>query len=108
PMNTLSGGNQQKVLLAKWLAGGPPLLLAPQPTHPVGVRARHDIVVAIADVAAEGCGVVVASSDPHELAALCDRVLIFSDGRVVEELDGDLSVDAIGEATFRRAYAAAS
>jgi ribose transport system ATP-binding protein len=97
---TLSGGNQQKVLLAKWLAGGPRLLLLHEPTQAVDVGARADIIDAIRQAAAAGCAVIVAGGDPQELCALCDRVLVLREGLVVAELTGAFDEDAIVHATF--------
>ncbi|ROO87194.1 ribose transport system ATP-binding protein [Actinocorallia herbida] len=100
PVGSLSGGNQQKVQLAKWLAGKPRLLLVHEPTHAVDVGARQDIAVAIHRAAAEGCAVLVASADPAELALLCDRVLIFDGGVIVDELNGPPGAAEIVESTF--------
>jgi len=100
PVGTLSGGNQQKVLLGKWLAGAPDLLVLCEPTQAVDVGARHDIIDAIREAARGGCAVVIASVDAADLAVLCDRVLVFSGGRVAAELTGDLDQDAIIHATF--------
>jgi len=100
PVATLSGGNQQKVVLAKWLAGRPDLLVLREPTQAVDVGARHDIIEAIREAARAGCGVLVASIDAGDLAVLCDRVLVFRDGRVTSELTGDLDQDDIIHATF--------
>jgi ribose transport system ATP-binding protein len=100
PVGTLSGGNQQKVLLAKWLAGAPNLLVMHEPTQAVDVGARHDIIEAIRGAAAGGCGVLVASVDAADLAVLCDRVLVFREDRVTAELSGELDADTIIHATF--------
>ena len=100
PLATLSGGNQQKVLLGKWLAGTPELLVLHEPTQAVDVGARHDIVDAVRQAAAEGCGVLLASIDPGDLAVLCDRVLVFREGEVVRELTGEIEPDAITHAVF--------
>ena len=99
-VGTLSGGNQQKVLLGKWLAGEPTLLVLHEPTQAVDVGARHDIINAIREAARDGCGVIISSVDAADLAVLCDRVLVFSDGKVVTELGGELTQDEIIEATF--------
>jgi ribose transport system ATP-binding protein len=99
-VGTLSGGNQQKVLLGKWLAGKPALLVLHEPTQAVDVGARHDIINAIREAAGEGCGVIISSVDAADLAVLCDRVLVFRDGKVAAELSGELTQDAILEATF--------
>ncbi|WP_329549392.1 sugar ABC transporter ATP-binding protein [Streptomyces sp. NBC_01356] len=100
PVHTLSGGNQQKVLLGKWLAGAPNLLVLHEPTQAVDVGARHDIIDAIREAARDGCGIILASIDPVDLAVLCDRVLVFRDGKVAQELSGELEQDAIVHAVF--------
>ncbi|HEX4290957.1 MAG TPA: sugar ABC transporter ATP-binding protein [Trebonia sp.] len=99
-VGTLSGGNAQKVLLGKWLAGKPELLVLHEPTQAVDVGARQDIITAIRDAAAAGCGVLVASVDAADLAVLCDRVIVFRDGQVTAELTGNLNQDDIIHATF--------
>jgi ribose transport system ATP-binding protein len=100
PVATLSGGNQQKVVLAKWLAGQPDLLVLREPTQAVDVGARHDIIDAIREAARGGCGVLIASIDAADLAVVCDRVLVFRGGRVTGQLTGDLDQDDIIHATF--------
>ena len=74
----LSGGNQQKVLLAKWLTVGPRVLVLHEPTQGVDVGARRDILMALQRAADSGVGVILVSSEPDDLAAACDRVLIYS------------------------------
>jgi ribose transport system ATP-binding protein len=100
-VSTLSGGNQQKVLLGKWLAGQPRLLLLHEPTQGVDVGARGDIINVLRAEAERGCGVLMSATDVGDLALMCDRVLILRDGRVVAELTGDFDQDDIVEATFR-------
>lgn len=100
PVGTMSGGNQQKVLLGKWLAGKPRLLVLHEPTQAVDVGARHDIINAIREAAANGCGVIISSVDAADLAVLCDRVLVFREGVVAAELTGDMTADDIIHATF--------
>ena len=99
-VRTLSGGNQQKVVLAKWLANAPTLFLLHEPTQAVDVGARHTIVAAIRTAARAGCAVIVAGSDENELALLCDRVLVFDDGTIREELCGALTPDEIVHAIY--------
>lgn len=86
-LSAFSGGNQQKVLLAKWLRLAPSVLLLDEPTQGVDVGAQAEIHSLIQRTADDGTAVVVASSDTHELAELCDRVLIMTDGRLTGELD---------------------
>ena len=99
-LKNMSGGNQQKILLAKWLATDPDLLVLHEPTQAVDVGARHIIVTAVREAARQGRAVVVAGSDEIELALLCDRVLVFDDGVVREELVGDITPDRIVESIY--------
>jgi ribose transport system ATP-binding protein len=85
----LSGGNQQKVVIARCLMSEPDILLADEPSQGVDAGARFDIYCILRKVASDGTSVIVASSDALELVGLCDRVLIFSRGCVVKELVGD-------------------
>ena len=87
-MGQLSGGNQQKVILAKWVPGAPRLLILDEPTHGVDIRSRYEIYELIRDLAAEGVGIILASSEFEELEILCDRVLALRFGRVIAELRG--------------------
>lgn len=86
---SLSGGNQQKALLGKWLQTDPALVLLAEPTQGVDIGARARIFEMLRETARGGAGIVVASSDYEQLSVLCDRVLVFSRGHVVAELTGD-------------------
>ena len=86
PFSSMSGGNQQKVVLARWLQREPRLLLLDEPTQGVDVMSRVDIYRLVREVAARGTTVLVASSDASELLALCDRIVVLREGRVDEEL----------------------
>ncbi|MFE7198163.1 sugar ABC transporter ATP-binding protein [Microbacterium oxydans] len=86
-METLSGGNQQKVVLARWLTGEVKVLLLDEPTRGVDIGARSEIYRIITDLAASGMAVVMASSDMPEILALSHRALVLKDGGVVAELD---------------------
>lgn len=98
PLQALSGGNQQKAILGKWLQIDPPVLLLDQPTQGVDVRAREQIFTAVRAAAARGTAVVCASADYEELAGLCDRVLVLARGELAFELSGDeLSKERIAE-----------
>ncbi|MEJ2459629.1 MAG: ATP-binding cassette domain-containing protein, partial [Novosphingobium sp.] len=85
----LSGGNQQKLLLSRELAARPNVILVDEPTKGVDVGARYEIYKALRELAAEGTAVLVLCSDALELQGLCDRVHVFSGGRIVETLDHD-------------------
>jgi ribose transport system ATP-binding protein len=85
-LELFSGGNQQKVVLAKWLRNEPKVLLMDEPTQGVDVGAKAGIFELIANAAAAGAGVLICSSDEKELALICDRVLVMRDGRAVAEL----------------------
>jgi ribose transport system ATP-binding protein len=87
--SSMSGGNQQKVVLARWLQRDPTLLLLDEPTQGVDVMSRVDIYATIREAARRGSAVLVASSDASELLALCDRIVILREGRADEELDAD-------------------
>ena len=84
----LSGGNQQKVLLAKWLQDDPRLLILHEPTQGVDIGARQQVFKNIDNAAKKGTAVLCASSDYEQLAQICDRVLIFVKGRIIKELKG--------------------
>ena len=101
PVGRLSGGNQQKVVIGRWLLRGPKVLILDEPTRGVDVGARAEIHRLIRDLAAKGIAVLVISSEPDELPDLCDRVLVMAEGRVVRELGGgDVSRNAIIEASY--------
>jgi ribose transport system ATP-binding protein len=88
---SLSGGNQQKVVLAKWLRLAPAVLLLDEPTQGIDVQAKATIHALAREVAAKGAAVVIASSDDAELCDTCDRVLVIRDGRFVGEVGGERS-----------------
>jgi ribose transport system ATP-binding protein len=89
PIRSLSGGNQQKLVLSSVLASNPSVLLVDEPTQGVDIGARSEIYKILRHAAAQGAAVIVVSSDAHEVAGICDRVLIFSRGKVVNELSRD-------------------
>jgi len=91
--SALSGGNQQKVVLAKWLARRVAVLLLDEPTQGIDVAAKVQIHALIRDVVARGGGALIHSSDLGELARLCDRVLAVRQGRVAAALDRPASLD---------------
>lgn len=99
PAGQLSGGNQQKLLLAKSLLGRPKVLVVHEPTQGVDVGARQDLLGALRAAAGQGVGVLVCSMEASDLAAVCDRVLVVRRGLATLELL-DPTADAILEATY--------
>lgn len=93
--DALSGGNQQKVVLAKWLATSPRVLLLDEPTKGVDVGAKFEIHEIIRQQAARGLGCLMASSDLPEVLALCNRILVMREGRLQGELGSDASEEAV-------------
>ena len=89
PIGTLSGGNQQKVVLARWLERGTPLLVMVEPTRGVDVGARAELYRSMRELAASGIGMLVSTSDYEEVVQLADRTVVMARGRVVTELEGD-------------------
>jgi ribose transport system ATP-binding protein len=87
PIRLLSGGNQQKVVIAKWLGTEPQILIMDEPTAGVDIGTKGEIVNMIRAFAEAGHGVLIISSELPELLAVSDRVLILRDGRVAGELD---------------------
>jgi ribose transport system ATP-binding protein len=100
----LSGGNQQKALLAKWLQVDLKLLIVHEPTQGVDVGAREQIVALLREKARTGIPVICASSDYEQIASICDRALIFGRGDIVDELRGeDVTKSQITDACLRSA-----
>jgi rhamnose transport system ATP-binding protein len=95
PVSTLSGGNQQKVLLARWLLTNPQVLLFDEPTKGIDVGAKGELYAVIGDLAERGLGIVVVSSYLPELLGLADRVLVLRDGAVAGELPGGASEEDV-------------
>jgi ribose transport system ATP-binding protein len=111
PVSALSGGNQQKVLIGREIAAEPRILLVDEPTKGVDVGARLEIYQQLRNLSENGVPVIVCSSDGVEVEGLCDRVLVFSRGRVVKELTGAEVTDSniteanlhAGDGTSKRA-----
>jgi len=105
PVHSLSGGNQQKVVFAKWLAGQLDLLLLDEPTNGVDIAAKAQIHRYIADFASQGGAVILSSSDMPELLGLSDSVVALRQGRVVGHINRDSDY---GEAPLRALLETAS
>ena len=86
PAGSLSGGNQQKVVLAKWLAIDPDLLILDEPTRGIDVGTKYELYKLIDALAAKGKAILIVSSELPEILALADRILVMSDGEIVSEL----------------------
>lgn len=86
-VSTLSGGNQQRVVLAKWLATNPDILILNGPTVGVDIGSKRDIHVILSDLAAKGMGIIVITDDIPELLAVSNRVLLLQEGRLVAEVE---------------------
>ena len=93
-MRSLSGGNQQRVVLARWLARSPRVLVLNGPSVGVDVGSKADIHGIIRDLSAQGLGVIVISDDLPELLATCHRILVMKDGRVTEDIAGRRTTEA--------------
>jgi ribose transport system ATP-binding protein len=86
---TLSGGNQQKVVLARWLERGSPILVMVEPTRGVDVGARADIYHSLRELAAQGVGLLISTNDQEEVVQVADRAIVMARGGVVAELEGE-------------------
>jgi ribose transport system ATP-binding protein len=103
PVSELSGGNQQKAVIARLLAAGPGILLLDDPTKGIDLGAKADLYAIMDDLCAEGVSILLHSSDDKELLEVSDRVLVFNGGRCVAELTGDERNEV---ALYRAAYLA--
>lgn len=88
-ISTLSGGNQQKVILGRWLLTEPKVLLLDEPTRGIDVGAKYEIYKLIIDLAKKGKGIIIVSSEMAELIGICDRIMVMSGGMISGELSGN-------------------
>ena len=88
PIQSLSGGNQQKVLIGRWLANDPEVLILDEPTRGIDVGAKYEIYCIIADLAKQGKSIIMISSEMSELIGMSDRIMVMCDGRVTGFIDG--------------------
>jgi ribose transport system ATP-binding protein len=86
PVRSLSGGNAQKVVIAKWLATQPDILILDEPTAGIDIGSKSEIVTLIRNLAKSGKAILVLSSELQELLAACDRILVMSEGRIASEV----------------------
>jgi methyl-galactoside transport system ATP-binding protein len=86
-IRALSGGNQQKVIIGRWLLTDPEVLLLDEPTRGIDVGAKYEIYQLILDLANKGKTVIMVSSEMPELLGVCDRIVVMSGGRVAGEVD---------------------
>jgi ribose transport system ATP-binding protein len=101
PVRTLSGGNQQKVVLAKWLLRTPSVLILDEPTRGIDVGAKTEIYRIIRSLADKGAAILLISSELEELMGMCDRILVMRSGRIEHETrGGTLDREAIMAAAF--------
>lgn len=100
----LSGGNQQKVVLARWLATRPSVLLLDDPTKGIDIQTKEDLYTTMDELCSQGVCVLLHSSDDEELLGISDRVLVFNGGRIVAELTGD---QRTRQALYQAAYTSA-
>src|SRR5690606_8547293 len=89
PIGSLSGGNQQKIVIARWLIDRPDVLLLDDLTKGIDLSAKADLFALIRRLAADGHGIVIYSSEDAELLANADRILVFNSGQVTRELAGE-------------------
>jgi putative multiple sugar transport system ATP-binding protein len=98
----LSGGNQQKVVLSKWLFADPEILILDEPTRGIDVGAKYEIYTIINQLADAGKGVLVISSEMPELLGMCDRIYVMNEGALIAELDaGEASQEKIMHAIVK-------
>ena len=101
PANNLSGGNQQKIVIGKWLATKPKVLLLDEPKRGIDVNAKNEIYHLIDSLAKEGLGVIVVSSELPEIMAISDRIIVMSESRVTAHFDSkDATEEKIMEAAI--------
>ena len=97
PVKNLSGGNQQKVLIARWLATHPELLILDEPTRGIDIGAKAEIQQVVLDLASQGMGVVFISSELEEVVRLSDDIEVLKDRHKIAEIEND---DTVSQATI--------
>ena len=103
PAKSLSGGNQQKVVIGKWLMSRPKILILDEPTRGIDVGAKYEVFTIVNRLASEGTAVLVISSELEELEAMCDRILVMSRGELTGEFDrSEFDREVLLAAAFRQ------
>jgi ribose transport system ATP-binding protein len=106
-VKNLSGGNQQKVVIAKWLATRPKVLLLDEPTRGIDVNAKNEIYKLISELAASGLAIVISSSELPEILAIADRIIVLSEGRQTAQFArAEATEEAILKAALPRSLSA--
>ncbi|WP_299742971.1 sugar ABC transporter ATP-binding protein [Devosia sp.] len=103
PANSLSGGNQQKIVIGKWLATDPDILILDEPTAGIDIGSKGEVLRLVRELAAQGKSIIFISSELVELMAVSDRIAVMSGGRLVETIDKSDLLNSTGEATDLRA-----
>ncbi len=98
PVRTLSGGNQQKVVLGKWLASDPRVIILDEPTAGIDIGSKSEIIMLVRQLARQGKAVIIISSELNELLSACDRILVMADGRITRDI-ARAELDPPGENT---------
>ena len=107
-VGTFSGGNQQKVLLSRWLEIGPKLLILDEPTRGVDIGAKAEIYRIVDELASRGIGIIVISSELAEIIGICDRVIVMREGHIQGEVGGTTGQAITQENIMRYAAGAAA
>ena len=101
-IKSLSGGNQQKVIISRWLANDPDVLIMDEPTRGIDVGAKYEIYCIIADLAKQGKSIIMISSEMPELIGMADRIMVMCDGRATGFVEGeDMNQEKIMELATR-------
>lgn len=101
----LSGGNQQKAVLAKWLVSDVNILILDEPTRGIDVGAKHEIYMLMNELCKKGISIIMISSEMPEVLGMCDRVIVMAEGKITAELNGDeIQESKILQAAFKRRH----
>ena len=90
-IDTLSGGNQQKVIIGRWLLTAPKIMMMDEPTRGIDIGAKYEIYKLITDLASEGCSIIIVSSEMSELLGLADRIAVLYEGKTMGVLSREVA-----------------